>query len=69
VILPAEGSNGALLLGDFNSAVDQELLAQHNIRTIITAAEGFAHLEIDASIKHITYPLLDSKTENISAYF
>lgn len=44
-------------------------MAQHSIRTIITAAEGFGHLEIDAGIKHITYPLLDSKTENISAFF
>lgn len=69
MILSAEGGAGALLLGDFNSAVDQELLAQHGIRTIITAADGFAHLEIESSIRHITYPLLDSKTENISAYF
>jgi protein-tyrosine phosphatase len=44
-------------------------LQQQNVKTIITAAEGFDHLTIDPSIKHITYPLLDSKTENIASFF
>lgn len=68
-MLSPEGPAGVLLLGDFNAAVDRELLQLHGVRTIITAAEGFGHLEIEPGVRHITYPLLDSKTENISAYF
>lgn len=44
IILPADQANGALLLGDFNSAIDPDTLSNHHIKTIITAAEGLAHL-------------------------
>lgn len=57
------------MLGDFNSAIDKENIKKNNIRTIVTAATNMEHLEIDKSLKHIVYPLLDSKAENICAFF
>lgn len=35
-----ETGTGPLLLGDLNAATDQELMHEHNVRTIITAATG-----------------------------
>lgn len=69
VIIPAGGGQGALLIGDFNSATDADNIRKYNIRTIITAATGLEHLEIPASVEHITYPLLDASTENIRKFF
>jgi hypothetical protein len=62
IIIPATGGKGCLMLGDFNSAIDAENIKSNNICTIITAATNMDHLEIDKSIKHIIYPLLDAKT-------
>ena len=68
-ILPAGSGMGALLIGDFNSATDSDLLKSHNVRTIITAAAGMEHLQVPPNILHITFPLLDAKTENIHQFF
>lgn len=68
-ILPATAGMGALLVGDFNSATDADLLKSYNIRTIITAAAGMEHLQVPPNILHITFPLLDAKTENIRQFF
>lgn len=57
------------MLGDFNAATNAELLSKLCIRTIVTAAAGLEHLEIDPSVEHITYPLADLKSENIAAFF
>lgn len=48
VILPAdtEAALGSLLLGDLNAATDQQLMLEHNVKTIITAATGLEHLHI-----------------------
>jgi hypothetical protein len=51
-----------LLLGDFNAAIDIELIKKFNIQTIVTAAAGFDHITIDPSITHITYPVADLKS-------
>ena len=40
VIVPAMPTEGSLLIGDFNSATDLEIIKKHNITTIITAATG-----------------------------
>lgn len=69
VIQPASPGSGALLIGDFNSAVDTEIIKLHNIKTIITAALGMEHLQIPSNIVHITYPLLDANSENIKRFF
>ena len=71
VILPAdtEANTGELLLGDLNAATDQELMREHNVKTIITAATGLDHIKIGAEQTHVVFPLLDLKTENIQAYF
>lgn len=61
--------NGALLIGDFNSAIDPLIIKEFNIKTIITAALGMEHLHISPQIEHITYPLLDANSENISRFF
>ena len=62
VILPASSGMGELLIGDFNSATDGDLIKAHNIKTIITAAAGMEHLQVPVNILHITFPLLDAKT-------
>ena len=62
VVVSAEGERGALLIGDFNSATDEEVHRKHNIKTIITSAAGLDHLEIPASVTHIVYPLRDAKS-------
>lgn len=69
VVVPAQPGSGALLIGDFNSATDGDQIKAHNIRTIITAAAGMEHLNVQPHILHITFPLLDSKTENIRHFF
>lgn len=69
VILPASSASGELLIGDFNSATDSDTLAKHNVKTIITAASGMEHLEVPPNILHITFPLLDAKSENIKRFF
>jgi hypothetical protein len=40
VIISPDSNNGALLLGDLNAATDQQLMRDHNIKTVITAASG-----------------------------
>ena len=62
VIIPADNDRGALLIGDFNSATDDQVHRKHNIKTIITSAAGLDHLEIPAAVTHIVYPLRDAKT-------
>lgn len=62
IILEANAGKGKLILGDFNSAIDPDIIKKNNIKTIITAATNMDHLEIDKSLRHIVYPLLDSKT-------
>ena len=69
IIVPSSGARGCLMLGDFNSATDIDNLRTNNIKTVITAATNMDHLEIDKSVKHIVYPLLDAKTELISNFF
>ena len=69
VILPGEEGRGALLLGDINSATDEELLSKHDVKTVITTAVGMNHLEIPSSATHIVYPLRDANSENIRTYF
>ena len=71
VILPAdpEAPTGALLLGDLNAATDSQLMQEHNVKTIITAASGLEHLQIPPEQTHVVFPLLDLKTENIEGYF
>ena len=71
VILQAdpETGNGELLLGDLNAATDQDLMREHNVKTIITAATGLEHLQIPPEQTHVVFPLLDLKTENIQSYF
>lgn len=63
MILPADPERhaGELLLGDLNAATDQQLMQQHKVKTIITAAAGLEHLEIPAEQTHIVFPLLDLK--------
>ena len=50
VVLPADADSGqgALLLGDLNAATDQELMREHKVKCIITAATGLEHLQIPA---------------------
>jgi len=36
---------------------------------VITAAVGMEHVVLTHGVKHIRYPLLDSKTEKISKLF
>jgi hypothetical protein len=71
VILQAdrERQRGELILGDLNAATDLELLEQHDVKTIITAAAGLEHLEIPPEQTHIVFPLLDLKNESIETYF
>lgn len=71
VILPADPqlSTGELILGDLNAATDAELMREHNVKTIITAASGLEHLQIPPEQTHIVFPLLDLKTEHIENYF
>lgn len=69
VILPATPATGELLVGDFNSATDADLLKAHNIQTIITASAGMEHLQVPVNVLHITFALLDAKTENIRQFF
>ena len=69
IILEASEERGALLIGDFNSATDPEILKKHNISTVITAAAGLDHQEIPSFVTHVVYPLKDAKTENIKLYF
>lgn len=71
VILPAdpETGNGELILGDLNAATDEQLMREHQVKTIITAATGLEHLQIPAEQTHVVFPLLDLKTENIESYF
>lgn len=35
----------------------------------MTAATGLDHVKYDAPLKHIVYPLLDAKHENIAKFF
>ena len=69
LILEKEGSLGVVYLGDINAALDLEELTQNNVTTVITAAEGMDQVQYPAHFRHIRYPLLDSKSENISKYF
>lgn len=69
LVLPGNEHEGALFVGDFNSATDFELLKKHKIKTIITAAAGMEHLKIPNAITHIIYPLFDKKSENIRRFF
>ncbi len=46
-----------------------ELLKDHNVKTIITAAAGLEHLDIPAEQTHVVFPLMDLKNENIDTYF
>lgn len=62
VIVGGKEERGPLLLGDFNSAMNEQIIKFHKIKTIITAAIGLEHLEIPSTITHIVYPLKDSKT-------
>ncbi len=71
MILPADpvAETGELILGDLNAATDQELMREHKVMTIITAATGLEHLSIPPEQTHVVFPLLDLKNENIQAYF
>lgn len=69
VIVNKSEGRGALLIGDFNAATDEEVLTANEIKTVITAATGLDHLQIPSSVTHIVYPLQDAKTENIKSYF
>ena len=71
VILPRdeETGKGELLLGDLNAARDRSLMAEHGVRTIITAAHGLEKLEIPADQTHIVLPLLDTKMDRMEDYF
>ncbi len=62
VIIDASENRGALLIGDFNAATDDEILRKYAIKTVITAATGLDHLQIPSSVTHIVYPLQDAKT-------
>lgn len=44
VIIDASENRGALLIGDFNAATDDEILRKYAIKTVITAATGLDHL-------------------------
>ena len=69
VVQAASPGTGALLIGDFNSATDADIIKLHNIKTIITAAVGMEHLQVPANVTHIVYPLLDANSENIKRFF
>ncbi len=64
VILPADSESGtyALILGDLNAATDPNLMNQHSVKTIITAATGLEHLQIPPEQTHVVFPLMDLKT-------
>jgi len=56
--------------GDLSSAQNLNFLHAHHIATVITAALGMDHLHYsDLPLKHIVYPLLDHKTQNIGQFF
>ena len=40
VIVGSKEERGSLLLGDFNSAANEDIIRHHRVRTIITAAIG-----------------------------
>lgn len=61
-IIDASENRGALLIGDFNAATDEEILRKYSVKTVITAATGLDHLQIPSSVTHIVYPLQDAKT-------
>ncbi len=44
--MAAGAGQGSLLIGDFNSATNPDILRKYNIRTVITAAVGMEHLKI-----------------------
>lgn len=44
VIIPANEKKGELILGDLNAATDQQLIQEHRVKTVITAAHGLEHL-------------------------
>lgn len=69
VIVPACEGVGALLLGDLNAVTDLQIINKFNIKTIITAASGLENLKIPSDLTHIVFPIVDTKQENISAYF
>ena len=71
VILPRDTQRhtGALILGDIHAATDPDLLEQHNVKTIITAASGLDQVRVAAEQTHIVFPLSDSKNECIERYF
>lgn len=54
-----------------SAAIDTESIRQHNIYTVITVAAGMEHISFtpESKVKHIVYPLLDSKRENMSKLF
>jgi hypothetical protein len=63
-------------LGDISSALDINFISEEFIsagivynNSVVTASAGMDHVKYDATIKHIVYPLLDVKTENISKLF
>lgn len=62
IIVEATQATGPLLIGDFNSATDEETLQAHKIKTVITAAAGLEHLEIPEFVTHVVYPLKDAKS-------
>lgn len=44
IIIPATQDRGPLIIGDFNAATDEEILKEHQVKTVITSAAGLDHL-------------------------
>ena len=45
------------MLGDANAAMDQKLLQNRQVKTIITAVSKFDSLHVAAEYTHIVFPL------------
>ncbi|CAD8111378.1 unnamed protein product [Paramecium sonneborni] len=66
IILDQTESQGALWLGDYTAAFNQQLLKQKNIKTVLTVASGLnVKYPANCDIVHKVYNILDIESCNI----
>ncbi len=58
-----------LRLGHWVLAQRVHQVRYHHLNSVVTAAIGLDHVSYDDSINHVVYPLLDSKSEQITTFF
>ncbi|CAD8121838.1 unnamed protein product [Paramecium sonneborni] len=66
IIIDQTESQGALWLGDYTAAINQQLLKQKNIKTVLTVASGLnVKYPPNSDIVHKVYNILDIESCNI----